>query len=229
MGGLPLHGKLISVTLRTELQRFLLQTRVLIAPLNLHFGRIIMKPAKLFIALSIAASLAAVAQAQNSVNASKNATTNAATSAATTISKDDAARLVGIAQANIAEIETGKLALKKSSNPDVKAYAQMMIDDHTKGLQETKKVAAAKRVTLPSETDIAHQKLAAELEALSAEKFDEAYAKRAGVAGHANVQASLTKDMSAVEDPDVKALAAKLEPTVAHHLAMAKKLAAAVK
>jgi putative membrane protein len=188
-----------------------------------------MKPAKLFIALSIAASLSAAAHAQNSVTASKTAATNAATSAATTISKDDAERLVGIAQANIAEIETGKMALKKSSNKDVKAFAQMMIDDHTKGLQETKKVAAAKHVTLPSETDIAHQKLAAELEALSGQQFDEAYAKRAGVAGHANVQASLKKDVSAVEDPDVKALAIKLQPTVAHHFDMAQKLAAAVK
>jgi putative membrane protein len=182
-----------------------------------------MKPAKLFIALSIAASFCAAAQAQNS--ATTSASPSATTSAATTISKDDAARLVGIAQANIAEIETGKMALKKSSNADVKAFAQMMIDDHTKGLQETRKVAAAKHVTLPTEPDIGHQKLAAELEALSGKRFDEAFAKRAGVAGHANVQASLKKDISAVEDPDVKALAIKLEPTVAHHFAMAKKLA----
>lgn len=176
-----------------------------------------MKPAKLFIALSIAASLATGVHAQTSTNA------------AATISKDDAARLVGIAQANIAEIEAGKMALQKSSNPDVKAFAKMMIDDHTKGLEETKKVAAAKNVTLPSEPDMAHQKLAAELKAVPADKFDLAYAKRAGVADHLNVHASLKKDISAVEDPDVKALATKLEPTVAHHLAMAKKLASAVK
>lgn len=188
-----------------------------------------MKPAKLVIAssivLSIVASLGTAAHAQSASNAGKTAST----SAATTISKDDADRLVGIAQANIAEIETGKLALQKSRNPDVKAFAQMMIDDHTKGLAETKKVAAAKKVTLPSETDIGHQKLAAELKALPADQFDEGFAKRAGVAGHANVLASLKKDMSAVEDADVKALAAKLEPTVAHHLAMAKKLADSVK
>lgn len=191
----------------------------------MHFERIIMKPAKLFIALSIAATLAAAAHAQNSVTASKPDTT----SAETTISKDDAARLVGIAQANIAEIEAGKMALKKSSNADVKAFARMMIDDHTKGLEQTRKVAAAKHVTLPSEPDIGHQKLAAELEALSGKRFDVAYAKRAAVAGHANVLASLKKDASAVEDPDVKALATKLEPTVEHHFEMAKTLAAAVK
>lgn len=180
-----------------------------------------MKPVKLFIALSIAASFATAAHAQT--------TAHPGTSAATTISKDDSERLISIAQANIAEIEAGKLALKKSRNPDVKAFAQMMIDDHTKGLEETRKVAAAKKVTLPSETDMAHQKLAAELEAVSADKFDLAYAKRAGVADHTNVHESLKKDISMVKDADVKALAVKLEPTVAHHLAMSRKLAAAVK
>jgi putative membrane protein len=36
------------------------------------------------------------------------------------------------AQANMAEIETAKLAVERATNPDVKAYAQMLIDDHTK-------------------------------------------------------------------------------------------------
>jgi len=49
------------------------------------------------------------------------------------------------------------------------------------------------------------------------------------VADPANVHATLKKDVSAVEDADVKALAAKLEQTVAQHLAMVRTLAAAVK
>ena len=131
--------------------------------------------------------------------------------------------------ANKFEIDSSKLALDKTENTDVRQFAQMMIDDHTKGLEETKKVAAAKNVTLPSEPDMAHQKLAAELKAVPADKFDLAYAKRAGVADHLNVHASLKKDISMLKDADVKALATKLEPTVAHHVEMAKKLATAVK
>lgn len=166
------------------------------------------KPVKMLAAALIAASFSSHALAQSSAE----------------LSKDDANRLVAIAQANIAEVEAGKLALEKSSNADVKAFAQQMIDDHTKGLEETKKVAAAKNVTLPNEPDAAHKKMAEQLKALSGSRFDAEYVSKAGVQDHTKVHAALKKDMANAKDADVKALATKLEPTVAHHLAMAKKL-----
>jgi putative membrane protein len=177
-------------------------------------GEHILKPVQILFAAALATSACGLALAQP---------------AGTQINKADADRLVAIAQANIAEVEAGNLALEKSSNADVKAFAQMMIDDHSKGLEETRKVAAAKNVTLPSEPDAAHKKLAAELKALSGSGFDTAYVTKAGVADHTKVHAALRKDISAAQDPDVKELAAKLEPTVAHHLAMAKKLGATPK
>src|ERR1044072_1432491 len=53
--------------------------------------------------------------------------------AAGTLDAADSSLLTDIAQANMAEVETGKLALEKSTKPDVKKFAQMMVDDHTKG------------------------------------------------------------------------------------------------
>ena len=145
------------------------------------------------------------------------------------LNKADEGRLVAIAQANIAEVAAGKMALEKSSNADVKQFAQMMIDDHGKGLDETKKVAMAKNVTLPTDPDAAHQKMAADLQKLSGAAFDKAYVSKAGVADHTKVHAALKKDIADSKDADVKALATKLEPTVAHHEDMAKKLNASVK
>lgn len=150
-------------------------------------------------------------------------------SAQTALTKADADRLVAIAQANIAEVAAGKIALDKSSNADVKSFAQMMIDDHSKGLDETKKVAAAKNVTLPSEPDAEHKKMAAELQKLSGAAFDKQYVSKAGVVDHGKVHAALKKDIANAKDGDVKSLASKLEPTVAHHEEMAKKLNASLK
>jgi putative membrane protein len=150
-------------------------------------------------------------------------------SAQTTLAKADADRLTAIAQANIAEVAAGKMALDKSSNADVKSFAQMMIDDHSKGLDETKKVAAAKNITLPSEPDAEHKKMAADLQKLSGAAFDKQYVSKAGVADHTKVHAALKKDFASAKDADVKALASKLEPTVAHHEEMAKKLDATLK
>ncbi|MYM67484.1 DUF4142 domain-containing protein [Pseudoduganella sp. FT55W] len=150
-------------------------------------------------------------------------------SAQSTISKADADRLVAIAQANIAEVAAGKMAVEKSSNAGIKQFAQTMIDDHSKGLAETQKVAAAKSVTLPTEPDAAHQKMAAELKQLSGAAFDKAYVSKAGVDDHAKVHAALKNDIANAKDADVKALVTKLEPIVAHHGEMAKKLNAATK
>ncbi|MFC3377051.1 DUF4142 domain-containing protein [Rugamonas sp. CCM 8940] len=145
------------------------------------------------------------------------------------MSKSDANRLIAIAQANLAEVAAGKMASEKSNNPDVKAFAQMMVDDHSKGLEETKKVAAAKNVTLPAEPDAAHKKMAAHLGTLSGPAFDKEYVSKAGVADHIKVHAALKDDIANAHDADVKALASKLEPTVAHHEEMAKKLNSAMK
>jgi putative membrane protein len=172
-----------------------------------------MKTTRLFAALAVALAFANTAYAQ----------------AAASLAKADADRLVAIAQANMAEVTTGKIALEKSSNADVKAFAQQMIDDHSKGLEDTKKVAAAKNVTLPSEPDAAHKKIATDLQKLSGAAFDREYVNKAGVDDHAKVHAALKKDIASANDADVKGLATKLEPIVAHHGEMAKKLKASMK
>ena len=145
------------------------------------------------------------------------------------LAKADADRLVALAQANLAEIAAGKMALEKSGNADVKAFAQQMIDDHGKGLDETRRLAASKNVALPAEPDAAHRKMAADMQKLTGPAFDKAYVAKAGVGDHAKVHAALRKDIAGAGDADVKALATKLEPIVARHGEMAKKLNADVK
>lgn len=149
--------------------------------------------------------------------------------AQSTVAKADADRLIAIAQANMAEVTAGKIALDKASSSEVKSFAQMMIDDHGKGLDETTKIAAAKNITLPSEPDAAHKKMAADLQNLSGAAFDKAYAKNAGVLDHTKVHAALKNDIANAKDPEIKALVTKLEPIVAQHLEMAKKLDASIK
>ena len=143
-------------------------------------------------------------------------------SAATTLSKGDQTILIGMAQANMAEVAAGKMALEKSSNADVKKFAQTMVDDHSKALDSVTEVAKAKEVTLPTEPDAAHKTMAARLQKMSGDAFDKAYMKEAGVSDHSKVHAKLMKDEKAAKDADVKALAAKMLPTVAAHLETAK-------
>lgn len=150
------------------------------------------------------------------------AATLALSASAAALSKGDQTILIGMAQANMAEVAAGKMALEKSSNADVKKFAQTMVDDHSKALDSVTEVAKTKEVTLPTEPDAAHKAMAARLQKMSGDAFDKAYMKEAGVSDHSKVHAKLMKDEKAAKDADVKALAAKMLPTVAAHLETAK-------
>jgi len=158
--------------------------------------------------------------------ATGGATTTQGTPAtgAAKLSKADRRAVMDMAQANMAEIETAKLALSKSENADVKTYAQQMIDDHGKALSEGQALAQTKGVTLPEELDAKHKAMSAKLEKLSGDEFDRTYMKQAGVADHKQTLAKLQKSAKSVKDPDVKALAAKMVPTVEQHLKAAQQM-----
>lgn len=154
---------------------------------------------------AIVASFAANAQTMN-------------TPAASALGKADQKIVAGMAAANMAEIAAAKVALARSQNAQVKAYAQQMIDDHTKALNDVTTLAQNKGVVLPAGPDARHKAQAARLGKLKGDKFDRAYMAQAGVADHQQVHAALTRDQARAKDPDVKALAAKMLPTVEQHL-----------
>ena len=56
----------------------------------------------------------------------------------------------GALQGGMAEVALGKLALEKSSNEDVKKFAQRMVDDHTKLGDDMKPVAEQLGVPMPT-------------------------------------------------------------------------------
>ena len=178
------------------------------------------KTAVIGLLLASALAMPALSQAQTPAPV-------AAGSAATTLSKADQKAVVDMAIANMAEVAAGKMAVAKSQNPQVKAYAQKMIDDHTTALNDVTTLAQAKGVTMPTDLDAPHKAMAAKLDKLSGEAFDKAYMKDAGVTDHTKVHTKLKAMSSKVKDPDVKAAAAKMMPVVDEHLQMAKKPPAA--
>ena len=158
---------------------------------------------------------------------SSGASGTAGATGSANVSKADRKGIMDMAMVNMAEIEMGKLAQSKSQNPEVKTYAQQMIDDHTKALQEVQTVAQAKGVTLPTELDAKHKAMSAKLEKLSGDAFDREYMKVGGLASHKEAHALLQKNQKAAKDPEVKGLATKMLPTVEQHLKAAQQMPAA--
>ena len=153
---------------------------------------------------------------------------NSASGTGAMVSRDDSKIMTDLAHANIAEIETGKLALEKSQNEQVRKFAQHMIDEHTSALKELQTLALAKGVTLPDGTDLKHKTMATALKVMSGNSFDTQYMKRAGVGDHQQTIELLQKTQKNAKDPELKATATKMLPTVREHLKRAQEDVVAV-
>lgn len=143
-------------------------------------------------------------------------------------SNADAKRMKQLAQDNLAEIEAGKLAADKAQDPQVKQFAQRMVDDHTKLLDDLKKLAEAKNVALPTTPDAKHQKLMKKLQSASGEKFDREYMK-AMVKDHREALKQVQRTAKSAKDPDLKNSVQQAAPEIQDHLKMAQNISKAEK
>jgi predicted outer membrane protein len=157
--------------------------------------------------------------------------------AGTALAQDKAAKLdradrnfmEKAAAAGMAEVETGKLAASKAQNPDIKAFGQQMVDDHSKANDELKALASQKGVQLPASLDRKHAGEMKKLEKLTGADFDREYIRNAGTRDHADARKLFQKAQKDAKDPDVKAFADKYAPVIAKHEEAARSLAGPAK
>lgn len=176
------------------------------------------------VAAALLAAAPAYAQAKPAPTAPAAAAAPAATTAPAAMSKADQKIVMDMAIGNMAEIEAGKMAQGKAQDDKVKAFAQQMIDDHTKALADVQQLATAKGMTMPAALDKSRQAKADKLGAKSGAAFDKAYMAQEGVADHKKMHSMLASAEKKAKDPDVKALAAKMMPTVEQHLKAAQQM-----
>src|SRR6185295_14878418 len=76
---------------------------------------------------------------------------------------DDSKFLEKAASADMLEVESGRLAAQKATNPQLKKFGQKMAADHAQATAKLRALAARKRVALPSVMSDDHQKKLANL------------------------------------------------------------------
>jgi putative membrane protein len=131
--------------------------------------------------------------------------------------------MMDVARGSLAEVELGKLASEKASDPKVKEFGQRMQQDHTKASDELKALAQGKNITLPADLDAKHKATHDRLAKMSGQAFDRAYAREM-VTGHQRMLTMFRRESQTGKDPEVKAWAAKMVPSVQEHLTMAQGL-----
>lgn len=139
------------------------------------------------------------------------------------VSASDQKMMAEFAQANMAEVAVAKLAQSRSSNSEIRTFAQQMIDDHGKAYKDLSQLAEDKHVTLPDEADAKHQEMLKKKNTLNGAEFDRQYAK-AAVADHQNAKKLVDRIAKTAQDPDLKALGKNAQPVIDMHLKMAKEL-----
>jgi putative membrane protein len=152
-------------------------------------------------------------------------TASAIAAAGDKVTAEEFAKKAGAA--GMAEVEMGKLGAQKATDPDVKAYAQKMVTDHSKANKELMAAAKGKNLEVPTEPDVMHKGMMEKFERQKADTdFNHDYMQQM-VRDHKNVIElfqSVANDSTA--DPDMRALAKKTLPTLEAHLADAQKLEA---
>ncbi|MDQ0965706.1 putative membrane protein [Flavobacterium sp. W4I14] len=162
-------------------------------------------------------------ESADSLNMAKDSSTNAVATGGIAVDGADAKFTTQAAVGGMAEVELGKLALEKSSNPQVKEFATMMVKDHGMANTELTAIAKQKNITLPSTVDDEHKKKMDDLSKKSGADFDKAYVD-AMVSGHKSTLKLMEDESRDGKDADLKAFAKKTAPIVQSHLVMINKI-----
>lgn len=131
------------------------------------------------------------------------------------------------AQGGMAEVKMGQLAVDKASSPDVKAFGQRMVDDHSKANDKLKSICASQNMTPPTDLDAKDQTEYDKLSKMSGADFDKAYMKGM-VMDHQMDIKEFQKEAKMGKDPQLKQFASDTLPTLQSHLEQAKSTAAKV-
>ena len=134
---------------------------------------------------------------------------------------------IAAATAGKHEVALGRLAAERASNADVKAFANRMVQDHTRAGDELMQINSRRGITVPAEEDATFKQKVDRLTGLKGAEFDRAYMSEM-VAGHTMMEEKVSGFVSSGNNADLKGWASKAQPTVREHLKLAQDLAAKV-
>lgn len=125
------------------------------------------------------------------------------------------------ASGGLMEVRLGEIASRNASNDLVRAFGQRMVTDHSKANQELKAEAQRLGIVLPNEPEKDHAAMVDRFRALTGSEFDRDYMD-AMVEDHEKDVKAFEQESQSGQDPEVKAWAAKLLPTLREHLSQAR-------
>lgn len=127
------------------------------------------------------------------------------------------------AQADLSDIDIARLAIKKSENPDVRDYANMIQKDHTTALEDLSDLMKDKNVPEPKTASADARQDLSRMSALSGAEFDREFSN-VMVADHQKAVEMFRDQIRIVQDPDLKKYIEDRLPQLEMHLEKAQRL-----
>jgi putative membrane protein len=129
------------------------------------------------------------------------------------------------ATSDMYEVTAGKVALQRAQSPDVKAFAQKMVDAHTMTTQKLKSILASHNVDAapPAHVDTRRQAMLDDLRGAKAADFDHRYITQQ-VAAHKEADILFRGYAKDGDNNAIKDFAAPTDKDIKMHLSMAQKI-----
>ncbi|HUH93360.1 MAG TPA: DUF4142 domain-containing protein [Casimicrobiaceae bacterium] len=131
------------------------------------------------------------------------------------------------AQGGMAEVEMGQLAEQRAQSPEVRAFGQRMVRDHSEADAKLDQIAGSKGVSIPAGLDEKAQSQYDRLQKLAGARFDREYMATM-VSDHEKDIADFAEQERSAKDSDVKNFARTTLQTLEEQLKIAKADRAAV-
>jgi putative membrane protein len=163
--------------------------------------------------------------AQATVNADRSATSSSdRNSDNSKLSRADANFVKEAAQGGLKEVKMGQVAKDRGASPEVKAYGEMLVKEHSKANEKLTQIATSKGVNLAKEIEHKHNDMMKDMEAKQGQDFDRMFIEHA-VKDHKKDVAKFEKASRDLQDSELKAFAMETLPKLQAHLAEAQRIA----
>jgi putative membrane protein len=143
------------------------------------------------------------------------------TTSANNVSEADKKFMNEAASGGMMEVEAGRLASETATSDRVKAFGNMMVQDHTNANNELKGLASQKNVMLPDSMMAKHRDHINMLKKKTGKEFDKAYMSMM-VTDHNEDVNKFQVNSNKAADADLKGFASKTLPVLRKHLDSAK-------
>lgn len=161
-------------------------------------------------------------------NTPSNAASNSSLDKGNHISNGDGEFMDRTSQGGMTEAQLGSAAIIKSQNPEIKAFAQKMISDHSETNRQIRDLAKQKVVSLSQTMSVEQTLTLGNISKLSGAAFDKEYVKMM-VDDHEKTVADFQKTYDSTTDVDLKKFIEETLPKLKMHLQMIKEIQSKMK